>query len=296
MSLFDFINSSFYPPFILHHPQTRHAYPILISSPHSGMHYDTHLLSLCRVPLEELRKSEDSYVHHLCEEFPQLEMTLLQATLPRIFCDLNREAWELDPDLFKDPLPDWCNINSNQVKRGIGTIHKISAQGKPIYKYYLSFAKIKQRIEIYWFSYHQQIQNFITASCKHYGGCIILDMHSMPSMPKRSPYYTDIVLGDGFSQTCTPALINNSQKFLTQQGLKVNKNTPYAGGYITRHYGNPRQNIHTMQIEINKSLYMNENTFATHVGFDLLKQKLNHYIEWLTLNCQSFLSTDTPSI
>lgn len=293
MSLFDFINPSFTSPFILQHPQNNQTYPILISSPHSGMHYDSHLLSLCRLSLEELRKSEDSYVHHLYEESPQLGVTLLQATLPRIFCDLNREAWELDPDLFKDPLPDWCNINSNQVKRGIGTIHKISAQGKQIYKYYLSFSKIQQRIETYWFSYHQQIKQFIQTCYDHYGGCIILDMHSMPSMPKRSPYYTDIVLGDGFSQTCAPSLINNSQKFLTQQGFKTDKNMPYAGGYITRHYGNPRQNIHAMQVEINKNLYMNEDSFETHEGYHLLKQKLNEYIKWICSQADHILN-QTP--
>lgn len=281
MSLFDFINSSFTSPFILKHPQNHQTYPILISSPHSGMHYDLNLLSLCRLSLEELRKSEDSYVHLLCDQLPQLGVTLLQATLPRIFCDLNREAWELDPDMFKDPLPDWCNHDSTQVKRGIGTIHKISALNRPIYKYYLSFPKIQQRIKTYWFSYHQQIQQFIQTCCDNYGGCIILDMHSMPSMPKRSPYYTDIVLGDGFSQTCSPCLINNSQKFFTEKEFKVNKNTPYAGGYITRHYGNPRQNIHVMQIEINKSLYMNEDNFEIHDGFVTLQSILSEYIQWV---------------
>ncbi|EUK18674.1 N-formylglutamate amidohydrolase [Commensalibacter papalotli (ex Servin-Garciduenas et al. 2014)] len=283
MSLFDLIDSSFSSPFIMQYPQNMHPYPILVSSPHSGMQYDTQLLSLSRLSIEELRKSEDSYVHLLCDQFPQLGVTLLQATLPRIFCDLNREAWELDPDMFKDRLPDWCNQNSYQVKRGFGTVHKISALGRPIYKYYLSFPKIYQRIETYWFSYHQQIQQFIQTSCDHYGGCILLDVHSMPSMPKRSPYYTDIVLGDGFAQTCSSTLINNSQKFFTQHGLKVSKNTPYAGGYITRHYGNPKQNIHTMQIEINKSLYMKEDDFEMHGGFTVLQSILIEYIKWICL-------------
>ncbi|MDI2113738.1 N-formylglutamate amidohydrolase [Commensalibacter nepenthis] len=289
MSLFDFIKPSFSLPFLIQYPQNEYSYPILISSPHSGIEYDSHLLSSCRVPLNELRKSEDSYIHLLLKDVTQYRVTFLQASLPRIFCDLNREAWELDPDLFKDPLPEWCHTNSPQVKRGLGTVHKISSSGKQIYKYYLSFPKIKERIETYWFSYHQQIQNFIQKSSKENGGCIILDMHSMPSMLKRNPYYADIVLGDGFSETCSPALINNSQKFFTEKGFKVSKNIPYAGGYITRHYGNPRQNIHVMQIEINKSIYMNENSFELQDGFYLLKQQLNEYIEWLCSQIETIL-------
>lgn len=291
MSLFDLITHSFSSPFVIKAPQSTFSYPILISSPHSGMQYDHQLLSSCRLSLDELRKSEDSYVHLLLEQIPYHSVTFLQACLPRIFCDLNREAWELDQDMFKEPLPDWCNTTSPQVKRGMGTIHKISSSGKQIHKYYLSFPKIKQRIETYWFSYHQQIQSFIQTNYEQYGGCILLDIHSMPSMPKRSPYYADIVLGDGFSQTCSPFLINNSQKFFAEKGLKISKNIPYAGGYITRHYGNPRQNIHVMQIEINKSLYMNEDNFEPHEGFATLQSILVEYIQWVCLQSSNILKS-----
>ncbi|CAI3941520.1 N-formylglutamate amidohydrolase (HutG) [Commensalibacter communis] len=292
MSLFDLINPPFSEPFLIQRPHTTPSYPILISSPHSGMEYDSHLLSLCRLSLDELRKSEDSYVNLLLEHVSQYGVTFLQTCLPRIFCDLNREAWELDPDLFKEPLPEWCHTNSPQVKRGLGTVHKISNNGKQIYKYYLSFPKIKQRIETYWFSYHQQIQGFIQKNCEGNGGCIILDIHSMPSMPKRNPYYADIVLGDGFSLTCSPTLINNSQKFFTDKGLKVSKNIPYAGGYITRHYGNPHQNVHVMQIEINKSLYMDEDSFELHNGFSKLQSILDEYVQWVCAEQSTILKLE----
>ncbi|MDI2090353.1 N-formylglutamate amidohydrolase [Commensalibacter oyaizuii] len=289
MSLFNLSLSLPPAPFILHQPNISNSYPILVSSPHSGAHYTQDLLSLCRLPLSELRKSEDCYVHQLFNQTTKAGGSLLRTDLPRIFCDLNREAWELDPDMYKDPLPSWCNSQTAQVKRGLGTIHKIGSNRKAIYKYYLSFKKIQQRIQTYWFPYHQKIQDFIYYSTQSHQGCIILDVHSMPSPNKYTPYYADIVLGDGFSQTCSPLLINNSQQFFENQGLKTLKNMPYAGGYITRHYGNPRKNIHTMQIEINKSLYMNEETLETHSGFSPLITIINRYLQWLSTQIHTIL-------
>lgn len=265
-------------------------YPFLVSSPHSGTFYPNDFLSLTRLPLAELRKSEDSHVDSLFDQASLLGGMFLKARMARIFCDLNRKAWELDPDLFRETLPHWCHTDSHHVKHGMGTLHKISTKRKLIYKHYLSFEKISQHIQNYWFPYHAQIQHFITQSCQEFGGCIILDVHSMPSARKRTAHYADIVLGDAFSQSCSPWLIHSSLNFFRQKNLIVNKNIPYAGGYITRHYGNPKQNIHVMQIEVNKSLYMNELSLTLNSGHQPIKALLTDYMQWLFPQWQNILT------
>lgn len=270
-------------PFCLH-KALKDPIPILISSPHSGQIYPLNFLGLTRLPLEDLRKSEDSYVNDLFKNAPVFGYDLLNAEMPRLFCDLNREAWELDQDMFKESLPSWCNTDSPRVKQGIGTLHKISTMGKLIYKYYLSFNKINQHIQSYWFPYHLQIQNFIRDNCHNIGGCIILDVHSMPSPRVRTASYADIILGDAFSQSCSPWLTYNSANFFKQKALKVKINNPYAGGYITRHYGKPQKNIHVIQIEINKSLYMNEETLKLTNNFNGIQTLFNDYMQWLSLH------------
>lgn len=280
----------FYKPETYHlQNPLKQSVPVLISSPHSGQFYPQDLLNLTRLPLHELRKSEDSHVDRLFIKAPALGASLLSAIVARIFCDLNRHAWDLDATMYKQPLPKALTQRSNQVKNGIGTVHKINNSGKLIFKYYLSFPMIQQFIQTYWFSYHQQITKFIQKSCQLFGGCIILDVHSMPSPRVRTAAYADIILGDGFSQTCSPWMINQSVAFFKSKNLQVKKNTPYSGGFITRNYGNPLKNIHTMQIEINKSLYMNEETFEIHDNFLSIQNLLTEYMVWLFDHWQNII-------
>lgn len=263
--------------------------PFLVSSPHSGQFYPQNLLELTRLPLDELRKSEDSFVHELFHHVSNYGGSLLNAELSRIFCDLNRWAWELDPKMFKEQLPPWCDTESARVKNGIGTVHKISNSGKVIFKYYLSFTHIEKLIQNYWFSYHQQIKNFIHNFKNRFNGGIILDVHSMPSPRIQTPAFADIILGDNFSKSCCPLLINQTARYFQSKGLAVKKNIPYAGGYITSHYGNPLKNIHVLQIEINKKLYLNEECFQLNENFFRIQKIMTEFLIMITSQWKEFL-------
>lgn len=263
---------------ILSHPITQHC-PLLITSPHSGRIYSEQFLQMTRLPLSQLRQSEDSFVEILYEQAPLHGATLLQTQIPRIYCDLNREAWEIDPLLIYDKIPAWCNTQSDRVKRGYGTLCRIANNGKAIYRNRLSFSEAEKRISDCWFPFHNTVKEWINQQIYHFKGCIILDVHSM-SMPKiRTFYNADIVLGDAFGQTCSPKLVQTSEAFFQSKGLTVARNMPYAGGYITRYYGNPKANIHAMQIEINKQLYMDEKDFKCNSDFHQLQSVLSDYIK-----------------
>ena len=158
-----------------------------------------------------------------------------------------------------------------------------------IFNYYLSFPYFEKLIRRYWFGYHQQIEKFIHINNLLYGGCIIIDVHSMPSPRMRTSAYADIILGDVFSQSCSPCLINQSALYFQSRGLIVKKNIPYAGGYITRHYGKPSKNIHTLQIEINKNLYMDEKSFQRNKSFLTIQKLIKEYMIWLFAQWSTFL-------
>jgi N-formylglutamate deformylase len=240
----------------------------VFSSPHSGSDYAPAFLALSRLELGALRRSEDCHIDQIFAGAPEAGATLLAATFPRAWCDVNREAWELDPAMFEDKLPDWVNAGSARVAAGLGTIARLVSSGEAIYRQRLRFDDASARIATCWQPYHAELTRLLDAARARFGACLLVDCHSMPAhaCQDRRPM-PDIVLGDAYGAACAPGLLRLVEHFLVRRGYVVRRNDPYAGGYITRHYGKPAEHLHALQIEIARRLYMEESTLAPQAGF-----------------------------
>ena len=238
--------------------------PVIFSSPHSGRDYNAAFLAQSKLDPVTLRRSEDSFVDEIFGKAPLYGAPLLKALFPRAFVDPNREPFELDPRMFRDRLPAYANVKSPRVAAGLGTVARVVANGAEIYRRKLDFAEANERITNCYQPYHNALEDMVVATRRHFGFCIVLDCHSMPSVtgpldeePGRRRQ-ADIVLGDAHGQSCSVGIMRLVERTLRDLGFVVAINTPYSGGYITRHYGRPRKGVHALQIEINRALYMDE--------------------------------------
>lgn len=270
------------PAFKIVYPE-KQTIPFIFASPHSGRSYPNHFVEASRLTPVMLRRSEDSFIDELFSNAPHFGAPLLKAEFPRAYVDPNREAFELDPTMFEDPLPDYVNTDSAKVLAGLGTVAKVVTNGEEIYRNKLQFSEIKRRVENYYFPYHEALQELIESTRCKFGICILIDCHSMPSIGgpmdnDKGNKRVDIVLGNNCDTSCSPRLFSYAFERLKQQGLRIYCNEPYSGGYTTCHYGKPSQGVHTLQIEVNRSLYMNETTIKKHSGFDNLFEKLTHFL------------------
>ncbi|MEQ8967493.1 MAG: N-formylglutamate amidohydrolase [Azospirillaceae bacterium] len=248
--------------------------PVVLASPHSGRDYPADFLAASRLDPHTLRKSEDGYVDEIFARAVQRGAPLIKALFPRAYIDPNREAFELDPEMFEDSLPAYVNTRSPRVAAGLGTIARVVAQGEDIYRRKLRFAEVLDRVERYYHPYHRHLKRLIDETRHRYGYCILVDCHSMPSAGGSAPAdasdqpiratsaverrRVDFVLGDCYGSACAGVVTDTAMSWLESRGWAVSRNTPYAGGYTTRHYGRPRGGVHVLQIEINRALYMDE--------------------------------------
>jgi len=266
------------PPFLVAEPETAPV-PLVFSSPHSGDRYPDSFVAGARLDALTLRRSEDAFVDELFDAAPGAGAWLIRATFPRAYVDLNREAWELDPTMFDGPLPAFVNAASPRVGAGLGTLARVVANGAEIYRDKLKFADARKRIETLYMPYHAALEALVAARVAESGRCALVDCHSMPSVGgpmDRDPgrRRLDFVLGDGFGTSCAPALVEAAENYLKRHGYAVGRNDPYAGGFITRHYGAPRAGRHALQVEINRQLYMDELAIAKNAGFGALRAAL----------------------
>ena len=238
----------------------------LITSPHSGHYYPRDFILKSKLNSQQLRLSEDMHIDALLADAPQAGAGLLSATYPRAYVDLNREPYELDASMFSDPLPDYVNKDSTRVLGGLGTIAKIVTERLEIYDRPLVFSEAEQRIEKIYFPFHTCLKQQIETARDFWGKAYLLDVHSMPSNAVRKykggkSGSVDFVLGNRHGRSCDADIYDVVYDFLTDAGYYVEKNKPYAGGYITEHYGNPSEGFHTLQLEVNRKLYMNETSY-----------------------------------
>jgi N-formylglutamate amidohydrolase len=270
-------------PFRLFVPE-RPFSPMVFTSPHSGRAYSADLMPGVRLTMPKLRRSEDSFVEDLFCAAPDHGAPLLAANFPRAFCDVNREAWELDPAMFADPLPDWVNTRSARVSAGLGTIARVVASGEPIYHSKLAFAEAERRICTYWRPYHTALAHLIAETKQRFGYCLLIDCHSMPAagqIRRANDIRPDVILGDLHGSSCSSRVTRAAETLLTQQGLAVRRNDPYAGGYITRHYGRPIDDVHVLQIEVARSLYMDEAQFERLPSFAAMRERMTALVAGL---------------
>ncbi len=232
--------------------------PVVFACAHSGQNYPADFVASARLDFPSLRRSEDSFVDELFEAAPGLGAPLVVARFPRAYCDANREKWELDPAMFAGRLPDWVNSTSARVGAGLGTIARVVASGETIYRDKLDFAEAQARVEQCWQPFHDALQTQIATTRAAFGQCLLIDCHSMPASSQNRGGRVDIILGDVHGTTCSARVVRGVEELLVGLGYRVRRNDPYAGGYITRHYGRPREAVHALQIEICRSLYMDE--------------------------------------
>lgn len=268
-------------PFDLLRP-TRQTSPIVVASPHSGRDYAEAFLAAARLDSMSLRRSEDAFVDQLFSSVPGFGIPLLSARFPRAWCDANREPWELDPGMFDAPLPAWVNSHSPRVGAGLGTIARVVANGEPIYRRRLSFKEAEMRVRTCWEPYHAALAALIAETRNQFGTCLLIDCHSMPAHPAQALDPPDFVLGDVHGTACSPRITRAVEAGLQSLHYRVRRNDPYAGGYITRHYGRPREAIHAIQIEISRPLYLDEERLVHGANFAKIQSDLNWMIKNLT--------------
>jgi N-formylglutamate deformylase len=267
-------------PFRLVRP-ARQRLPFVLASPHSGRDYPEAFLRQTRLDPLARARSEDSFVEEIFADAPALGAPLIAATFPRVFCDVNREPWELDPGMFEEPLPEFVNSRSPRVGAGLGTIARIASGGEPVYRGRLTFADAEGRVRGYWQPYHAALASLIGETRARFGCCLLLDCHSMPSHPQGAAAPPDIVLGDAHGSSAEPRLTRAAEQILGELGYRVRRNDPYAGGYVTRHYGRPREGVQALQIELARRLYMDEARVERTAGLAVLRRNMARLVSRL---------------
>ena len=255
--------------------------PVVFASPHSGRDYPPEFIAASRLNVVSLRGSEDAFIDEIFAAAPDFGAPLLCARFPRAYVDANREAFELDPGMFTDPLPDYVNTRSPRIAAGLGTIARVVTDGEDIYHEPLRFEDALGRIEALYRPYHKALQGLLQATQERFGGCLLVDCHSMPS-GQLAPELgagdgnkpADMVLGDCFGTSSAPAVTYIAKTALEASGFTVALNKPYAGGFTTHHYGRPREGVHVLQVEINRALYMDEKLVRRGPGLPALKCRL----------------------
>ena len=265
----------FAPAFEVAEPAT-HTLPFVFNTGHSGAVYPPDFVAASRLDALSLRRSEDAYVDRLFAPVVELGAPLLRANFPRAFLDVNREPFELDPRMFDGRLPPFANTRSMRVAGGLGTVPRVVADGQEIYARRLPVSEATGRIEALYKPYHRVLRGLIQRTARTHGHCVLIDCHSMPSssLGRDAEIKADMVLGDRYGTACAPELIEGFEAAFRAQGFRVVRNKPYAGGFITEHYGEPNLGRHALQIEVNRALYMNEASLAVTSDFPSLMKAL----------------------
>jgi N-formylglutamate amidohydrolase len=280
------------PPLDLRRPAAQ-LMPLVVASPHSGSDYPAEFVAASRLDPLTLRRSEDAFVDEIFSAAPRLGAPMLAARFPRAFLDVNREAWELDPAMFADSLPDYVNARSPRVRMGLGTIARVVASGEEIYGGKLCFAEAQGRIEQLYHPYHAALKGLVEDTAAGFGFCLVVDCHSMPSgvYGNTAREAADIVLGDCHGAACAPQIVESARRYLTRRGFVVALNAPYAGGFTTDHYGRPRRGRHALQIEINRAIYMDERNYRRCPGFAQVSEEMAGLIAQLGETAQNLAQT-----
>ncbi|MBL4806361.1 MAG: N-formylglutamate amidohydrolase [Rhodobacteraceae bacterium] len=262
-------------PFSLKNPR-RATSCALFNAAHSGTGFSADFLGDSVLTKAELRSSEDAFVDQLIDGVVDFGAPLLTANFPRSYIDANRSASELDPAIIQDVKPRMINA---RVTVGLGVIPRVVADGKNIQRGKISFSDAQARLVACYHPYHAMLKQQIDTQYQRFGMCILFDFHSMPHeaiktsarIRGRRP---QIVLGDCFGKSCDRWITDKVEALFTDAGFVVARNTPFAGGFITQHYGQPRKHIHALQIEIDRSLYMDEVQILRLPDFETFQSRI----------------------
>src|SRR5260221_4571755 len=259
------------PPFEILEPAEWRG-PVVFNSPHSGSVYPRAFLTASRLDMATLRRSEDSFVDELNLGVVRRGYPLMRAHFPRCYVDVNREPYELDPRMFEGRLPSFANTRSMRVAGGLGTVARVVGDAQEIYDQRIAVDDALARIESLYKPYHRGLRRLFTRLHRQFGAAMLIDCHSMPSSAGQRDERPrpEFVLGDRYGTSCVGAVAETVEKTLRALGYTVSRNQPYAVGFITEHYGNPAAGLHAIQLEINRSLYMDERRYQRSAAFKRL--------------------------
>ncbi|MEW2911809.1 N-formylglutamate amidohydrolase [Leisingera sp. JC11] len=252
----------------------------VFASPHSGTDYSDSFLAQSILGRREIRSSEDAFVDQLFLAAPEFGAPLLKALKPRAYLDLNRSPDELDPAVIEGVQRRGQNP---RVASGLGVIPRVVANGRAIYSGKLPLAEAERRIRCCWHPYHQALKGLLDQAHREFGQAILVDCHSMPheaveAMAPRGAGKPEVVLGDRFGAAADSGVVDRIEAAFAAAGLKVARNTPFAGAYIAQTYGRPSRRQHAVQIELDRALYMDEASIRPNANFDALQQLLRQVV------------------
>jgi N-formylglutamate amidohydrolase len=249
------------------------ATPLIVDSPHSGRIYPDDFKYIC--PLHMLRQTEDSYVDELATSAAQVGAAVISAQIARSYIDLNRAEDDIDPAVLADPWPLALNPSDRSLL-GLGLVRRLCKSGVPVYEQPLPAAEVQKRIENYYRPYHDVLQKTVAQRMRQFGECYLIDCHSMPGqVGEHSPgQRPDFVLGDRSGASADPSFTSRVCTILRDMGFTVALNDPYKGVEIVHRHGHPQAGQHALQLEINRRLYMNEQTLEKTAAFAKLQAEL----------------------
>jgi N-formylglutamate deformylase len=263
--------------------------PLVLDSPHSGTDYPPDFGYVCE--FAALRRAEDTHVEKLYSFVPALGVAWVEAHFPRSYLDANRNVTEIDLSMLSGVWPDDLGEQDSAVQSklrlGKGLIWRMTDDGLPLYNRLLSVAEVQARIANCWQPYHAALGSAIDAAHARHGYSIHINCHSMPAISSSHAtdfpglVHADFVIGNRDNTTSSESLVLFIQEQLVQHGYSVAINHPYKGVELVRRYGKPEQQRHSVQLEINRKLYMDESTLAMHAGFDALKGHLQSLVKQL---------------
>ena len=256
------------PPFEVIEPAVPQG-PVLFNSPHSGSTYPRAFLANSRLDMATLRRSEDTFVDDLFAGVVAQGYPLMRAHFPRCYVDVNREPYELDPRMFEGRLPSFANTRSMRVAGGLGTVARVVGDAQEIYDRRIPVDDALARIESLYKPYHRALRRLFTALHRDFDAAVLVDCHSMPSNAgiREERARPEFVIGDRYGTACVDVVADVTEQTLRELGYTVSRNKPYAGGFITEHYGNPAAGLHAIQLEVNRALYMDERRYVRSSGF-----------------------------
>lgn len=253
---------------------------VIFASPHSGRDYPEWFQRETRLPMKILRSSEDAFVDHLIKDAPAAGAVSLTTRVPRCIVDLNRGSDEIDPVLVRDVPRHPLN---QRTLAGLGVIPRVVSKGRAIHDSPMSREEAERRINAYWRPYHQALTALIGEARARFGQAILIDMHSMPHdalthLQGRRP---DMVLGNRHGLSASARISNAVCDAIAAEGWTIRRNSPFSGAYICTAYGRPGKNIHVVQLEIDRSLYMDEVNIAPRPDFDQFAMRMSRVVSGL---------------
>jgi N-formylglutamate amidohydrolase len=254
--------------------------PVVFSSPHSGREYSLAFLAASILDSRTIRSSEDAFVDDLFRAAPDHGAPLIAARAPRAYVDLNRASDELDPGVVEGVAR---GVHNPRVASGLGVIPRVVAGGRAIYRGKLSLAEAEGRLNRHWHPYHAALKALTDQACRDFGQSVLIDCHSMPheaieSHARPGALQPQVVLGDRFGAAASRDVMDRVEAAFLRAGLRVSRNAPFAGAYITQAFGRPSRGFHVVQVEIDRALYMNETKVTPSADFGAFRALLTGVI------------------